>query len=47
MDQQHSATRPHREPRLCRLEWETPVLEEIGVSAEVTAYMGAWKLDGE
>lgn len=23
-------------------EWETPTIEEIGVSAEATAYMGTW-----
>lgn len=24
------------------MEWETPDYEEIGASAEVTAYMGRW-----
>lgn len=28
-------------------EWETPVIEEIRVSAEVTAYMGVWESDEE
>lgn len=27
------------------LEWETPAFEEIGVSAEATAYMGIWEFD--
>jgi len=27
-------------------EWETPGFEEIRVSAEATAYMGAWQ-DGD
>lgn len=30
-------------PRVPRHEWETPVIEEIGVSAEVTAYMYTWE----
>jgi len=26
-------------------QWETPAFEEIGVSAEVSAYLGVWELD--
>jgi coenzyme PQQ precursor peptide PqqA len=29
-------------PRPERSDWETPAAEEIRVSAEATAYMGAW-----
>jgi coenzyme PQQ precursor peptide PqqA len=35
-----------RESFAPRYEWETPVFEEIRVSAEVTAYMGIWE-DGD
>ncbi|MGH3098610.1 MAG: pyrroloquinoline quinone precursor peptide PqqA [Streptosporangiales bacterium] len=28
-----------------RNEWETPAFEEIGVSAEASAYMGVWEFD--
>jgi PqqA family len=37
MDRESAAQRPQREV------WEPPAAEEITVSAEVTAYMGAWK----
>jgi PqqA family len=30
-------------PRRKRRVWKPPVFEEIGVSAEATAYMGTWK----
>jgi PqqA family len=30
-------------PQPERSDWKTPVAEEIRVSAEATAYMGAWK----
>ena len=33
----------HAPPRRCA--WETPAFEEVGVSAEVTAYVGVWELD--
>lgn len=36
MDRDCSAPRSHRH------EWETPAFEEIGVSAEASAYMGVW-----
>lgn len=36
MDLKGSVARPHRH------EWETPSLEEVGVSAEATAYVGIW-----
>ena len=34
MEQESFTSQPHED------EWETPAFEEIGVSAEVTAYMG-------
>ncbi len=34
MEQESITSQPHGE------QWETPSFEEIGVSAEVTAYMG-------
>ncbi|MGH3501465.1 MAG: pyrroloquinoline quinone precursor peptide PqqA [Nocardioidaceae bacterium] len=36
MDREGFAPRPHRH------EWETPSFEEVGVSAEASAYMGIW-----
>jgi hypothetical protein len=37
MDRESVVRRPPRDV------WETPAAEEITVSAEATAYMGAWK----
>jgi hypothetical protein len=39
VDRESFAPRPHRD------EWETPALEEIGVSAEASAYMYTWDWD--
>jgi coenzyme PQQ precursor peptide PqqA len=39
MGRESSVRRPGRH------EWETPAFEEIGVSAEATAYMGIWEFD--
>ena len=36
MDRERVASRPQQHT------WETPEIEEIGVSAECSAYMGAW-----
>jgi len=45
IDRAHVIPRPdrHAPPRRCA--WETPAFEEVGVSAEVTAYVGVWELD--
>jgi hypothetical protein len=37
MERQHTADRPQEHV------WETPLAEEIRVSAEACAYMGAWQ----
>jgi hypothetical protein len=37
MDREHVAHRPQEHV------WETPLAEEIRVSPEACAYMGAWK----
>jgi hypothetical protein len=35
--------REHVDPRTQGIAWETPLAEEIRVSPEACAYMGAWK----
>jgi coenzyme PQQ precursor peptide PqqA len=47
MDRKRFVPRPDGHARPHRHEWETPVFEEIGVSAEVTAYMGVWEFDSD
>lgn len=39
MDREGSVARSHRN------EWEAPSFEELGVSAEASAYMGVWEFD--
>jgi coenzyme PQQ precursor peptide PqqA len=47
MDRKSFVPRPDRHAPPHRCAWETPVFEEIGVSAEVTAYMGVWEWDSD
>jgi coenzyme PQQ precursor peptide PqqA len=47
MDRTRLVPRPDRQAPPHRIAWETPVFEEIGVSAEVTAYMGVWEWDSD
>lgn len=45
MDRKDATPPPHQPARPRRAEWRTPVFEEIGVSAEVTAYAATWTFD--